>query len=167
MRYENREGLEMKSLAQRQPFQERNSLQQEMNRLFDSFFGKRPMAFEEDLTDWGFGPPVDVYEDDETLRFLIEIPGIDEKDIRVEVENNVLTVRGERKLEKDVNEKNFRRMERHYGMFSRSFTLPHTVDSDKIEANYAHGVLTLQMAKRAGAKPKQIKVNVIKALKAA
>ena len=79
----------------------------------------------------------------------------------------MLTVRGERKLEKDIKEENFRRKERHYGAFSRSFTLPTSADPDKIEANYTHGVLTIDMPKRAEAKAKQIKVNVPKTLKAA
>jgi HSP20 family protein len=110
---------------------------------------------------------VDIYEDDQKLTFKVEVPGIDEKDIKVETENNLLTVHRERRLEKDIKEENFRRMERHYGAFSRSFTLPSTVDPQKIEANYAHGVLAIQMPKRAEARPKQIKVNVSKALKAA
>ena len=159
----------MKSLVRWQPMQELTSLQRQMNRLFDSFFGRTtsPMPFEENLNDWEFGPPVDIYEDDQRLTFKVEVPGIDEKDIKVEVENNMLTVNGERKLEKDIKEENFRRMERHYGAFSRSFTIPNTVDPEKIEANYSHGVLAIQMPKRAEAKAKQIKVNVPKTLKAA
>lgn len=158
----------MKSLARWQPFQEFTSLQRQMNRLFDNFFGRTPlMPFEENLSGWEFGPPVDIYEDDQELTFKVEVPGIDEKDVKVEIENSVLTVRGERKLAKDIKEENFRRMERHYGAFSRSFTLPNTVDPEKIEANYTHGVLTIQMPKLAGARPKQIKVNVPMALKAA
>jgi len=90
-----------------------------------------------------------------------------EATVKVEVENNVLTVRGEHKLEKDIKEENFRRKERRYGAFSRSFTLPASVDPNKIEANYAHGVLSIDMPKRAEAKAKQIKVNVPKTLKAA
>jgi HSP20 family protein len=125
------------------------------------------MPFEENLSSFEFGPSADIYEDDQTLTFKVEVPGIDEKDIRVEIENNVLTVRGERKLEKDVKEENFRRREGHYGVFSRSFMLPSAVDSDKIEVNYSHGVLAIQMPKRAEARPKQIRVNVTKALKAA
>ncbi|MGA8150883.1 MAG: Hsp20/alpha crystallin family protein [Terriglobales bacterium] len=78
----------------------------------------------------------------------------------------MLTARGERRLEKDIKEESFHRMERHYGVFSRSFTLPSAVDPDKIEANYAHGVLTIHLAKRAEARPKQVKVNATKALKA-
>lgn len=119
------------------------------------------------MNSWEFGPPVDIYEDDQRLAFKVEVPGIDEKDINVEIENNVLTVRGERKLERDMKEENFRRMERHYGAFSRSFTFPSTVDPEKIEANYSHGVLAIQMPKRAEARAKQIKVNVSKTLKAA
>jgi HSP20 family protein len=158
----------MKSLVRWQPFQEFTALQRQMNRLFDNVFSRTPlMPFDENLAGWEFGPPVDIYEDDQKLTFKVEVPGIDEKDIKVEIENKVLTVRGERKLEKDIKEENFRRMERHYGAFSRSFTLPSTVDPEKIEANYTHGVLAVQMPKVAGAKPKQIKVNVPKALKAA
>ena len=113
------------------------------------------------------GSPADIYEDDQRLTFKVEVPGIDKKDIKVEIDNNVLTVHGERKLEKDIKEENSRRMERHYGAFSRSFTLPSTVDPEKIEADYAHGVLAIQMPKRAEARAKQIKVNVPKSLKAA
>ena len=159
----------MKSLVRWQPLQEFSSLQRQMNRMFDTFFGRTTSLapFEESLNGWELGPPVDIYEDDQRLTFKVEVPGIDEKDIKVEVENNVLTVRGERKLEKDIKEENFRRMERHYGAFSRSFTLPSIVDPDKIEANYTNGVLAIQMPKLAGAKPKQIKVNIAKTLKAA
>lgn len=158
----------MKSLVRWRPLQEFTSLQRQMNRLFDAFSGETSlMPFEDNLSGWEFGPPVDIYEDDQKLTFKVEVPGIDEKDIKVETENNLLTVHGERRLEKDIKEENFRRMERHYGAFSRSFTLPSTVDPQKIEANYAHGVLAIQMPKRAEARPKQIKVNVSKALKAA
>jgi len=158
----------MRSLVRWQPFQELNSLQKQMNRVFDDLFGRTPLLPGEDnLSSWEFGPPVDIYEDDQKLIFKVEVPGIDEKDIKVEIENNVLKVHGERKLEKDVKEENFRRMERHYGAFSRSFTLPSTVDPEKVEANYANGVLAIQMPKRAEARPKQIKVNVGKMLKAA
>ena len=158
----------MKSLVRWQPFQELTSLQRQMNRLFESFGGRTSLTpFEEDLSAWEFGPPVDIIEDEQKLIFKVEVPGIEEKDIKVEVENNVLTVRGERKLEKDIKEENFRRMERHYGAFARSFSLPPSVDAEKIEANYNDGVLAIQMPKRAEAKPRQIKVNVSKTLKAA
>lgn len=158
----------MNTLIRWQPFQELTSLQRQMNRLFESFAGKAPQGpFEEEISSLEFGPPVDIIEDEQKLTFKVEVPGIEEKDIKVEVENNVLTVRGERKLEKEVKEENFRRMERHYGAFARSFSLPPSVDAEKIEANYNNGVLAIQMPKRAEAKPKQIKVNVSKTLKAA
>jgi HSP20 family protein len=92
---------------------------------------------------------------------------MEEKDLKVEIEDNTLTVRGERKMEKEVKEEHFRRRERHYGAFSRSFTLPASVDAEKIEANYVNGVLTVELPKWAEAKPKQVKVNVAKTLKAA
>ncbi len=158
----------MKSLVRWQPFQELTSLQRQMNHLFDNFFGRTTwMPFEENLNNWEFGPPADNYEDDQKLIFKVEVPGIDEKDVKVGVENNVLTVRGERRLGKDVKEENFRRKERHYGAFFRSFTLPASVDPDKVEANYTHGMLTIEMPKRAEAKAKLIKVNIPKTLKAA
>ncbi len=158
----------MNTLVRWQPLRELTSLQRQMNQLFESFAGKASWApFEEELNTLEFGPPVDIIEDEQKLTFKVEVPGIEEKDIKVEVENNVLTVRGERKLEKEVKEENFRRMERHYGAFARSFSLPPSVDAEKIEANFNNGVLAIQMPKRAEAKPKQIKVNVSKTLKAA
>ena len=158
----------MNPLVRWQPMQEITSLQRQMNRLLESFAGRAPWTpFGEELSTLEFGPPVDIIEDEQKLTFKVEVLGIEEKDIKVEVENNVLTVRGERKLEKEVKEENFRRMERHYGAFARSFSLPPSVDAEKIEANYNNGVLAIQMPKRAEAKPKQIKVNVSKTLKAA
>jgi HSP20 family protein len=90
----------------------------------------------------------------------IEVPGIDEKDIDVRIENNTLAVHGERKFEKEEKEENYRRVERQYGSFTRSFTLPNTVDPENIQANYEKGVLKIKLGKKAEAKPKQIKVNV-------
>jgi HSP20 family protein len=103
---------------------------------------------------------VDVYEDEHNVTLKIEVPGIDEKDIDVRIENNVLTVDGERKFEKEEKEENYRRVERQYGSFTRSFTLPNTVDADRATANCGKGVLKISLAKKAEAKPKQIKVNV-------
>ncbi len=88
------------------------------------------------------------------------MPGIDEKDIDVRVENNTLTVHGERKIEKEEKEENYRRVERQYGSFTRTFTLPQTVDTENVSANYDKGVLKISLPKKAEAKPKQIKVNV-------
>jgi HSP20 family protein len=128
-----------------------------MNRLFQETSG----SGETSLTNTGaFIPSVDVYEDEQGLRLKLEVPGIDEKDLDVRIENNVLTVRGERKFEKEEKEENFHRIERRYGSFARSFTLPNTIDSEKVAAEYKNGVLTLQLGKKAEAKPKQIKVNI-------
>ncbi len=88
------------------------------------------------------------------------MPGIDEKDIDVRIENNTLTVHGERKFEKEEKEENYRRVERQYGSFTRTFTLPTTVDAEQVQADYDKGVLKIKLAKKAEAKPKQIKVNV-------
>ena len=146
----------MTVLTRWDPFREFATLQDRMNRLLqDSFSGR-----EEALTTGAFTPAVDVYEDEHTLTLKLEVPGIDEKDLDIRVENNVLTVRGERKFEKEEKEENFHRIERQYGSFTRSFTLPNTVDTEKVEADYDKGVLKVRLAKKAEAKPKQIKVNI-------
>jgi HSP20 family protein len=147
----------MTVLTRWDPFREFNTLQDRMNRLFhDSFSEGR----EEGLTTTAFAPPVDVYEDEHNVTLKIEVPGIDEKDIDVRIENNTLTVHGERKFEKEEKEENYRRVERQYGSFTRTFTLPNTVDTENVAANYEKGVLKIKLAKKAEAKPKQIKVNV-------
>ena len=140
------------------PFREFSTLQDRMNRLFRESFG--PEGQEESLTTSTFAPPVDVYEDEHNVTLKIEVPGIDEKDVDVRIENNVLTVHGERKLEKEEKEENFRRVERRYGGFTRTFTLPTTVDAEKVTANYDKGVLKIGLPKKAEAKPKQIKISV-------
>src|SRR5436853_3067760 len=148
----------MTVLTRWEPFREFATLQDRMNRLFRESYG--PESREEALTTSTFAPPVDVYEDEHNITLKIEVPGIDEKDIDVRVENNTLTVHGERKFEKEEKEENYRRVERQYGSFTRNFTLPSTVDPEKVHANYDKGVLKISMAKKAEAKPKQIKVNV-------
>ena len=140
------------------PFREFTTVQDRLNRLFRESYG--PEGREEALTTSGFAPPVDVYEDEHNVTLKIEVPGIDEKDIDVRIENNVLTVHGERKFEKEEKEENFRRVERQYGSFTRTFTLPTTVDAEKVSANYDKGILKIVLPKKAEAKPKQIKVNV-------
>ena len=103
---------------------------------------------------------MDIYEDERNITLKLEIPGIDEKDIDVRIENTTLTVHGERKMEKEEKDENFRRVERQYGEFTRSFTLPSSVDLGQVSANYDEGVLKINLAKKAEAKPKQIKVTV-------
>jgi HSP20 family protein len=140
------------------------TLQDRMNRIFREAFS--PEGSDEALTTSNFAPPVDVYEDEHNITLKIEVPGIDEKDINVSIENNTLTVRGERRFEKDEKEENFHRVERRYGSFTRSFTVPNTVDLEQVSAHYEKGVLKVRLTKRAEAKPKQIKVNVEKTLEA-
>ena len=138
------------------PFREFVTLQDRMNRLFRE---NQPDGRDEALTTSSFAPPVDIYEDEHNITLKIEVPGIDEKDIDVRIENSTLTVHGERKLEREEKEENYRRVERQYGSFTRTFTLPNAVDSEKVEAHYDKGVLKVQLAKKSEAKPKQIKVN--------
>ena len=147
----------MTVLTRWEPFREFSTLQDRMNRLFRESYNE---GRDESLTTSSFAPAVDVYEDEHKVALKIEVPGIDEKDIDVRVENNTLTVHGERKIEKEEKEENYRRVERQYGSFTRSFTLPNVVDAEKVSANYDKGVLKITLAKKAEAKPKQIKVNV-------
>jgi HSP20 family protein len=129
-----------------------------MNRLFRESYS--PEGPEEALTTTSYAPPVDIYEDEHNITLKLEVPGIDEKDIDVRIENTTLTVHGERKIEKEEKEENFRRVERQYGEFTRSFTLPSSVDPAQVTAHYDKGVLKINLAKKAEAKPKQIKVSV-------
>src|SRR6202030_3337643 len=141
-----------------EPLREFSTMQDRMNRLFRESYN--PEAPEDALTTTSFAPPVDIYEDEHSITLKMEVPGIDEKDIDVRVENNNLTVHGERKIEREEKEENFRRIERQYGSFTRSFTLPSSVDPGQVSADYAQGVLEITLAKKAAAKPNQIKVNV-------
>jgi HSP20 family protein len=133
------------------------SLQDQVNRLFEDNF-TRDRSGHADLATWA--PPVDIYETENELVVKVDLPDLQDKDIDVRVENNMLTIRGERKFDKDVNEDNYLRIERAYGSFMRSFSLPNTVSAENIRAEYHNGVLTLHMAKLEESKPKQIKVNI-------
>ena len=147
----------MTVLTRWDPYREFSSVQDRLNRLFNASFNE---GRDESLATSSFAPAVDVYEDEHNVTLKIEVPGIDEKDIDVRIENNTLTVHGERKFEKEEKEENYRRIERQYGSFTRTFTLPNTVDTESVSANYEKGVLKVKLAKKAEAKPKQIKVNV-------
>lgn len=148
----------MTVLTRFEPFREFATLQDRINRAVrDSYSGATQ---DDSLTTSSFAPAVDVYEDEHQVTLKIDVPGIDEKDIDVRVENNTLTVHGERKIEQEEKEENYRRVERQYGSFTRSFTLPQTVDSENVSATYDKGVLKIALPKKAEAKPKQIKVNV-------
>jgi HSP20 family protein len=146
-----------------EPFRELTTLQDRMNRLFQDTWtnpGRTAAQEGEALLSGSFVPPVDVYEDDHNITLKMEVPGIDQKDIDIRLENNVLSVCGERKPEKEEKEENFQRVERRYGAFTRSFTLPNTVDTENVSADYENGVLKVSLSKRAEAKPKQIKINI-------
>jgi HSP20 family protein len=141
------------------PFREFVTIQDRMNRLFRDSYANNE-GREESLNNTSFAPPVDVYEDEHNVILKIEVPGIEEKDIDVRIENNTMTVHGERKFEQEEKEENYRRVERQYGSFTRTFTLPQTVDQENVQADYDKGVLKIKLSKKAEAKPKQIKVNV-------
>jgi HSP20 family protein len=138
------------------PFRGTSTLQDQINRLFNDAFERTGQ--ESNLTTWA--PAVDIYENEHELIVKADLPDIDPKELDIRVENNILTIRGERKFEKHVNEDNYLRVERAYGSFSRSFSLANTVNPEGIKADYQNGVLTLNIPKREEAKPKQIKVNV-------
>jgi HSP20 family protein len=149
----------MTQLTRWEPLREFLAMQDRMNRM--NRLSYNPEGPEEALTTTtSFAPPVDIYEDEHNITLKMEVPGIDEKDIDVRIENITLTVRGERKFEKEEKEENFRRIERQYGSFTRVFTLPSTVDTAQVSANYDNGVLKIKLAKKAEVKPKQIKVSV-------
>ena len=148
----------MTLLTRWDPLRDLATMQNRINRFVRETYS--PEGPEEALTTTSFAPPVDIYEDEHNITMKMEVPGIDEKDIDVRIENTTLTVHGERKIEKEEKEENFRRIERQYGSFTRSFTLPSSVDTGQVSANYDKGVLKINLAKKAEAKPKQIKVNV-------
>jgi len=139
-----------------EPFRGASSLQEQFHRLFNEAWDRS--SEEGGLTAWA--PAVDIYETEHQLVVNADLPDIKPEELDIRVENNILTIRGERKFEKKVNENNYLRLERTYGSFSRSFSLANTVDSEAIKADYKDGVLTLTIPKREEAKPKQIKVNV-------
>jgi len=141
------------------PFRDVLALQNRMNSLFQDF--NRTSGEGSDLmTTAAFVPPVDIYEDQHKIVLKLEVPGMKESDLDIQLENNLLTVKGERKFENEEKEENFHRIERRYGSFYRSFTIPNTVNPESVKANYDAGVLRVELEKRAEAKPKQIKVEV-------
>jgi HSP20 family protein len=151
----------MTLLTRWEPFREFSTLQDRMNRMNRLFRESySPEVPGEALTSTSFAPPVDIYEDEHNITLKLEVPGIDEKDIDVQIQGNTLTVHGERNFEKEEKEENFCRIERQYGSFTRSFTLPGSVDPGHVSADYDKGVLKINLAKKADATPKQIKVNI-------
>jgi HSP20 family protein len=146
----------MTTIARFQPVRGISTLQDQFNRLFSETFHNQ--AEESAVTAWA--PAVDIYETANELVVKADLPDVNEKDIDVRVENNLLTIRGERKLEKSVSEESYLRIERTYGAFSRSFSLPNTVSAEAIGAEYKNGTLTVTLPKREESKPRQVKVAV-------
>ncbi len=149
----------MSTLIRWEPSRELSSLRQRMDGIFSEAMG-RGWGGEEGLATGAWTPPVDVYETPESIVLKADLPDVNKDEVDISVENNTLTIRGDRKREQEIKEKNFYRMERSYGTFARSFSLPPTVEAEKIEAAFSNGVLTLTLPKRQESKPKQIKVKV-------
>lgn len=143
------------SITRFEPFRGVSSLQDQINRLFGEAFDRSEGS---SLTPWA--PAVDIYETEHELVVKADLPEVKPEELDIRVEKNILTIRGERKFEKKVDENNYLRVERSYGSFSRSFSLASTVNTEAIKADYKDGVLTLSIPKREEAKPKQIKVQV-------
>lgn len=146
----------MNSIIHCEPSQNHSTPPDQVNRLFESKFSER--ADDSALATWA--PALEIYETENELVFCADLPGINEKDLDVRVENNKLTIRGERRLKQQVKEDNYLGIERTYGSFCRSFGLPNSVNPVAIKAEYNNGVLTVELPKRAESKPQQVKVNV-------
>ena len=137
------------------PFREMRSLQDEVNRLFASSFSRG----DNDLMRGAWSPSVDIFENQNEIVLEAELPGMKPEEVEISIENNVLTIHGERKFEKKDENDNFHRVERSYGSFTRSFTLPPTVRSENAQAEFENGVLRLTLAKREEAKPRRIEIK--------
>ncbi|HUK13269.1 MAG TPA: Hsp20/alpha crystallin family protein [Thermoanaerobaculaceae bacterium] len=149
----------MPTIVRWDPFREMHSLQDRLNRAFEDVWGRsrRP---EDEFVTGSWMPPVDVRETKDALEITAELPGIEPKDVEVSVENGILTLKGSRTFEKAADGETYHRVERSYGAFERSFTLPTNVDTEKVKAVYRSGVLHLTLPKREEAKPKSISIKV-------
>jgi HSP20 family protein len=143
-----------------EPFQDLVTSQRDFDRLFREAFN--PLFGKGEASTRTWAPAVDIFEDENSIVLKAELPGLDPKDVEVRVEDNTLYLKGERKFEREVKEENYHRIERSYGSFARSFSLPNSIESEKVDANYKDGVLTLTLPKREEAKPKAVKINVSK-----
>jgi HSP20 family protein len=145
----------MTDLVTWDPYREFRNLTGRFNRVF----GSTPARRDEEMSLGAWMPPVDIAEDKDKIVLTAELPGFHENQIDIEMEGNLLTLRGERKFEEEKEGRNYHRVERSYGQFVRSFTLPNNVDRDNIKANFSDGVLRIELPKREEAKPRQIKVS--------
>lgn len=146
----------MMNIVRFDPFREMRSLQDEVNRLFASSFNRNS---DNDIVRGAWNPSVDIFENKDQIVLEAELPGIKADEVNISIENNILTIHGERKFEKKDEGDNFHRVERSYGSFTRSFTLPPTVSSENANAEFENGVLRLTLAKREEAKPRRIEIK--------
>ena len=130
-----------------------NNLRDEMNRMFGNFFD------EHDQRENCWAPSVDIVDDDDKLMLSAEVPGVDKKDVKINIQNNILTIEGEKKQKNEINKDDHYRTERFYGKFCRSFTLPSDVDSENIKADFSNGILSITLPKSEKVKPRQIEIN--------
>jgi len=143
-----------------EPLRDLMTTQRGFDRLFKEAF--TPFFGEGEPSTRTWAPPVDIYENENDIVLKAELPGIDPKDVEVKVEDNTLYLKGERKFEKEVKDENYHRIERSYGSFARSFSLPNSINAEKVKAEFKDGLLTLTLPKREEAKPKTIKIDVSK-----
>ncbi|MBD3218663.1 MAG: Hsp20 family protein [candidate division Zixibacteria bacterium] len=146
------------TLIRWRPTRNLESVQDEVNRVFESFFNAPMRRRGEDVGGWY--PDVDIVESKDNIEVQVDLPGMEKDDIKVSVEDSVLTIKGERKVMKEEKEKNYHQIERTYGTFTRSFSLPTSVEGDKIKANYKNGVLKIDLPKAEAVKPKEIPIDV-------
>ena len=147
------------SLVRWDPFSNIATLQDRINRLFDDAFPHNPRG-EEDLLGNAWRPPVDIYETAEGVVIQVDLPGVEKKDVSVEIKENILTIRGERHLEAEVDDDQYYRKERNSGAFQRSFALRTMIAPDQIKASFKNGVLTIEVPKPQEIKPKQVSVSI-------
>ncbi len=149
----------MTALSIWRPFREATSLQEHVNQIFRDVFPEMDSLEQSLLAPVSLAPKTDIYEEDDKVVLEMEAPGLREEDINLTIEGATLTINGERRQDEKRKKGRYQRVERYYGSFSRTFTLPATVDPNTIEASYEHGVLHVSMSKKADARPRQIKVN--------
>lgn len=142
------------------PFRELSTLQERMNRAFQDSLSRASTPREEELYTGSWAPPVDIFETKDKLVLKAELPGFKQEEIALRVENALLSIEGERKFEKESGDENYHRVERSYGKFVRTFSLPTTVDYEKIAASFENGILTVSLPKKEETKPKQIRIQV-------
>jgi len=150
----------MMAIVRWDPFRDLMTIQERMNRLFDQTLSKTRTEDEEGLTASTWSPAVDIYETADSIVLKAELPGLSRENIDIQVRDNTLTLKGERKFEREVKDENYLRIERSYGALQRGFSLPAVIQQDKIKATFKEGVLEVSMPKAEEAKPTQVKIEV-------